>query len=89
MRASVKDGFRKAGHERTFRPSKNVRNYKFKVPYSHHVERIEIKKDYRDRGGRVKLGPPNFYTSGHKSGLVGPGTTFSVMPYVAPYDVAK
>jgi hypothetical protein len=53
MRASEKDAHKKAGHENVFMPSNNVRKYKFRAPYSHHVERIEVKKEYRNSSGRV------------------------------------
>jgi len=86
MRTSEKDAHKKIGHENVFKPSLNVRKYKFKAPYSHHVEITEVKKEYRDSSGRVKLGPPNFYTSGPKSGRpgTGVGTSFGVIPYMPP-----
>lgn len=91
MRVVEKDAHKKIGHEYVFRPSQNVRNYKFKAPYSHHVERIEVKKNYRESSGRVKLGLPNFYTSGHKSGKAGTGfgTCFGSIAYMPHFDAAK
>ena len=88
MRPNEKDAHKKIGHEHTFRPALNARKYKFKAPYSHHAEFVEVKKEHRDSSGRVKLGLPNFYTSGRKLGRpgTGVGTSFGHFEYMPPYD---
>jgi hypothetical protein len=55
------------------------------------VEHIEVKKDHRESSGRVKLGPPNFYTSGPKSGRAGTGvgTCFGSIEYMPHFDAKK
>ena len=91
MRVSEKDGHLKAGHDKAFAPAKHVKQYEYKAPYPHQSDRVEVKKNYKDEDGKVKLEPRNFLTMPPKSGVVGKNTTFGGnLPHLPdPYDYGK
>lgn len=41
------------------------------------VDRVDVKKDFRDADGAVITAPKNFYTTGPKVGKVGKRTYFN------------
>jgi hypothetical protein len=45
----------KAGHEAIFKPAKIVRDKYHKSSFEHMTDRVEVKKDYKDEEGKVKL----------------------------------
>ena len=63
----------------------------YSASYVHMVDRVDVKKQYKDEDGRVKLEPRNFYTTPAKKGKVGKHTTFTPQPaFMADdYDNAK
>lgn len=71
MRESVKDGHLKAGHDRVFRPAKHFRQDDYKASFVHQSDLVEVKKNYRDEEGKVRIQPRNILTNPPKKGLVG------------------
>jgi len=53
----------KAGHEQAFKPAKTVKDKLHVAPYEYMNERVELKKNYRDREGGVKIGPKQILTN--------------------------
>lgn len=62
MRAPKKDGYKEAGHDLAFKPAKDLQR-KVKADFPHMVDHTEVKKNYRDTDGAVKLEPRNFLTN--------------------------
>ena len=56
------DLHKEAGHDIKFKPAKHVREKYYKASYEHMVDRVEVKKDYKDADGNVVCAPKNFYT---------------------------
>jgi len=54
-----------------------VREKYYKASYEHMVDRVDVKKDFRDADGAVITGPKNFYTTPAKVGRVGKRTYFN------------
>ena len=79
MRAGVKDGHLKAGHEKPFSPAKFATHQKsnMKAAFDYLNHGPEKKKSYRDADGDVLTGPKNFLTNPMKQGKVGKAVTFS------------
>ena len=64
MRSADPKGHIKAGHDVAFKPAKNVRDKSdYKAAYGHMVDRVDVKKNFRDADGAVVAGPRNFYTT--------------------------
>lgn len=78
MRTHVKNGYEKAGHEKDFKPAKNINEKPYIMPYKYKEEGEHKKdpKDYRDEEGAVRTAPKNFYTTPMKKGRVGKSVTF-------------
>lgn len=95
MRTQDPKGHIKAGHDIAFKPAKVVRDKPYKASYEHMVDRVDVKKDFRDADGAVITAPKNFYTNGPKVGKVGKRTYFNGqvehMPddYEYPIKVAR
>jgi len=90
MREQKKDGFKAAGHDKPFSPTKDPHK-RVKADFDHKTDLNERKKNFKDEDGKVKIEPPNFLTNPPKKGQVGKGTTFEgVLPYKPdPYDHKK
>lgn len=58
----------KAGHDRVFRPAKNVQEKIYKAPYDHVTELNNAKKNILDEDGKVITEPPNIKTNPPKTG---------------------
>lgn len=86
LRTELKEGHKKAGHDVNFKPAKTVLDRPYRAPYEHMVDRVEVKKNYRDGDGAVSLEPRNFYTTPAKLGKVGKKTTFTPQPAHMPDD---
>lgn len=74
------DLHKEAGHDVKFKPAKHVREKYYKASYEHMVDRVEVKKDYKDADGAVITAPRNFYTMPPKKGEVGKNTYFNKFP---------
>lgn len=85
IRTHIKDGHLKAGHEQAFRPAKH-----FKIPvkssYIHLTDYTEVKKNYKDEEGHVKIAPKNMVISMGKK-----ANSLAAFPTHKPdeYDYAK
>lgn len=73
----MKEGYKTGGHDLNFKPAKAVPDKPYKAPYVHMVDRVDVKKNFRDGDGKVQVEPTNFYTSPAKTGKVGKHTTFT------------
>jgi len=92
LRSADPKGHSKAGHDAIFKPAKNVRDKSdYKSAYVHMVDRVDVKKNFRDADGAVIKGPTNFYTTPAKQGRVGRGTSFTPQPKHMPdqFDYGK
>ena len=76
----------KPTHDVKFKPAKHVREKYYKAPFDHMVDRVEVKKDYRDADGAVITAPKNFYTYGPKQGETGKACYFNKFPEHVPDD---
>lgn len=79
MRSSVKDGYKRGGHDRNFKPAKTI-SRAVKADFEHMVELKEVSKNRKDKDGGVRLEPRNFLTSPSKKGIVYKGTLFGEKP---------
>lgn len=70
MRTIVKDGHLKAGHEKDFKPARDVGEKLYKMKYEYKEEGLDKKTAKKDEDGNVIIGPKNFYTSPPKKGRV-------------------
>jgi hypothetical protein len=61
MRATKPDGYKEAGHDLPFKPTKDI-SRKVKADFDHKTELAEFKKTYRDHEGAVITEPRNFLT---------------------------
>lgn len=77
MRTQDPEGHKKAGHDIAFKPAKVVRDKPYQAAYEHMVDRVDVKKNYRDAEGDVIMEPKNFYTTPAKQGRVGKQTYFT------------
>lgn len=75
MRTHKKDGYKEAGHDRDFKPAKQVQR-KVKADFEHMQDYTEVKKNFKGPDG-VITEPRNFLTNPPKVGLVGKNTTFA------------
>jgi len=80
LRAPSKDGWKKAGHDFSFKLPRNFNEKVPKAPYKHMSDRVEFSKKYRDEEGAVITGPPNIVTNPPKKGMAGRGTTLGKFP---------
>ena len=71
MRQSKPDGYKEAGHDRAFRPAKDIQR-RVKSEFEHKPEYNVVKKNYKGPDG-VITEPRNFLTNPPKKGLVGKG----------------
>ena len=63
-REQVKDGYKLIGKQDiNFKPCKTVRDLYHRAPFEHMSDRVEIKKNYRDEEGAVKIAPKNITTN--------------------------
>ena len=67
MRAGKKDGYKDSGHDVNFKPAKDLQR-KIKADFEHMVDYKEVKKNFRDTDGSVKIEPRNFLTNPIKKG---------------------
>jgi hypothetical protein len=70
MRAAKKDGYKEAGHDLPFKPTKDVMR-RVRSDFEHHTDLNEAKKSYKDAEGRVIIEPRNFLTNPIKKGQTG------------------
>jgi hypothetical protein len=70
QRQSVKDGYLKAGHEKPFKLARTMKD-PVKGAFDHMSDYVEIKKDFRDDDGHVKIAPKNYYTNPNRVGTNG------------------
>lgn len=67
MRALKKNGYKDAGHDRPFKPAKDIHTH-VKSDFPHLTDLNEVKKKYKDETGAVIIEPRNFLTSPIKRG---------------------
>ena len=86
MRASERDGWQKAGHDRNFKLARATGEDLSRSPYKY----MELKeyqagsKNYKDEDGHVKTGPRNIFVSPLKQGQIGNGVYLGgTIPWVA------
>ena len=72
MRAAKKDGYKEAGHDHAFKPTKEI-SRKVKADFDHMTDLNEVKKSHKDSDGRVIIEPRNFLTNPIKKGQTGKG----------------
>ena len=65
---NTKDGHLKAGHDKAFKPAKHFRINDYKALYDHMADFAEVKKNYKDADGHVKIAPKNYYTNPNRVG---------------------
>ena len=70
MRESKKDAYKEAGHDKPFKPAKDIHK-KVVADFEHKTDLLEVKKQYRDGEGHVIIEPRNFLTSPIKKGQIG------------------
>lgn len=82
LRTEVKDGYKLIGkQDAVFKPAKSVRDlYGVRAPYEHMVDRVEVKKNYRDEEGHVITAPRNFITNPAKKKLIALGEVGKAKP---------
>lgn len=86
MRTMVKDGYLKAGHDKDFKPAKNVGYKAHKAIYEYKPleEGKPQNKKYRNEDGEVITMPSNMKCSPIKKGKVGKNVTLGgIIPAVA------
>lgn len=77
MRSGDPDGYKKI-HDNKFKNAKTVPDKAdYKASYPHMVDRVHIKKNFRDEEGAVRTELRNFYTSPAKKGKAGKHTSFT------------
>lgn len=55
-----------------FKPAITIKDVaSYKAPFEHMIDRVEVKKNFKDQDGHVKLGPRNIITNPPKKGEVG------------------
>lgn len=62
MRTSKHEGYKEAGHDKDFKPAKNIMR-KVKADFEHHTDLVEKKKVRRGEDGAVIIEPRNFLTN--------------------------
>jgi hypothetical protein len=75
MRTSKHEGYKDAGHDKDFKPAKDIQR-KVKADFEHKTDYIEKKKCRKGEDGGVITEPRNFLTNPPKKGEVGKGTSF-------------
>jgi Domain of unknown function (DUF4586) len=87
MRTSKHEGYKDAGHDKDFKPAKDLQR-KVKADFVHLSDYIEKKKCRKGEDGAVIIEPRNFLTNPPKVGEVGKGTSFGGnLPHMAdPFD---
>lgn len=87
MRTLKFEGYKDAGHDKEFKPAKDIQR-KVKADFQHMTDHVEKKKCRKGEDGAVIIEPRNFLTNPPKKGEVGKGTTFSgILPHLPdPFD---
>jgi hypothetical protein len=87
MRTSKHEGYKDAGHDKDFKPAKDLQR-KVKGDFPHMSDYVEKKKPKRGDDGAVITEPRNFLTNPPKVGEVGKQTSFGGnLPHMAdPFD---
>ena len=90
MRTSKHEGYKDAGHDKDFKPAKDI-NRKVRSDFVHMSDYVEKKKNRRAEDGAVMIEPRNFLTNPPKEGEVGKGTSFGGnLPHMPePYDYKR
>ena len=60
MRTHIKEGYKKGGHDKDFKPAKHLQEKLYKVSYEYMALGEEKKKNKRDAEGNVVLENKNF-----------------------------
>jgi uncharacterized membrane protein YvbJ len=90
MRTSKHEGYKEAGHDKDFKPAKDI-NRKVRADFVHLTDYVEKKKNRKDADGHVIIEPRNFLTNPPKVGEVGKQTSFGGnLPHMAdPFDTKR
>jgi hypothetical protein len=88
MRTNVHEGYKEAGHDKDFKPAKDINRKNYRADFPHMTDYVEKKKSRKAPEGGVLIEPRNFLTNPPKKGEVGKQTSFGGnLPHMAdPYD---
>lgn len=90
MRTSKHEGYKDAGHDKDFKPAKDI-NRKVRADFVHMTDYVEKKKNRKGDDGAVIIEPRNFLTNPPKVGEVGKQTSFGGnLPHMPdPFDTKR
>ena len=71
MRTNVHEGYKEAGHDKDFKPAKDINRKNYRADFPHMTDYIEKKKSRKAPEGGVLIEPRNFLTNPPKKGEVG------------------